>query len=188
MFWSKNYRPFMKKLTKLELKGFKWFIFNFTITGLPKIFEPNIPPEEETIADFIELSRRYGKKALLWRFDPILFSDITDENYYIERFGELADRLALYTERCIFSFAFFYNKVKRALGKLEEDTGIRAYDVEVSRKRELAEKLGEIAVSYGLSFEACCCGYLEGISGVSPCGALQSYQISFRVSSFGPVV
>ena len=166
VFWSKNFRPFFNKLDRLERMGFQRFIFNFTITGMPKAFEPNVPPVEETVSDFFELSRRYGEKAVLWRFDPILFSNITDEDYYIKRFTELAGKIAPFTKRCIFSFAFFYNKVKRSLEALDKQEGVRAFNVDIQRKREMAERLAEIAASHGLEFQACCCEYLENVPGV----------------------
>ncbi len=72
VFWSKNYRPFLDKLPLLEKQGYDKFLFNFTITGHPKLLEPNIPPAEECIDDLIELSARYGKDKIFWRFDPIL--------------------------------------------------------------------------------------------------------------------
>lgn len=166
VFWSKNFRPFLPYLPQLEESGFERFIFNFTITGLPKVFEPNIPSAEETIRDFITLSRHYGRKQIFWRFDPILFSDVTNEDYYINRFTELADKIAPFTERCIFSFAFFYNKVKRSLAALKTKSGITTYDAGVERKRALAGKLAELASAFGLEFHACCCEYLAGVPGV----------------------
>ncbi len=166
VFWSKNFKPFINYLSALEAKGFKRFIFNFTITGLPQEFEPNIPSPENTIADFKELSARYGKEVMFWRFDPIIISDITGEDYYIEKFTRLADILTPHTGRCIFSFAFFYRKVKRALEVLETLTGIRAFDPDVGRKRELTARLAEIARERDLSFEACCCDYLLEVPGV----------------------
>jgi hypothetical protein len=95
-----------------------------------------------------------------------LFSDFTQEDYYFNRFREIAEQIAPYTERCIFSFTCFYHKVKRSLGKLEAEQGIKAYDVETSRKREMAEKLAGIASSYNLELHSCCCEYLEDIPGI----------------------
>lgn len=166
VFWSKNFRPFIDSLSELESKGFGNFIFNFTITGLPEVFEPNVPPVEYTLKDFKELSARYGEKAMFWRFDPIIFSDITGEDYYLSRFQRLADELHPYVSRCIFSFAFFYRKVERALRELEKTTGIHTEDPSLERKRDLAARLAEIAGERGLSLEACCCEYLLEAPGV----------------------
>ena len=83
VFWSKNFRPFMDKLPVLEKQGFDKFIFNFTITGMNKTWiEPNIPPEDECVNDLIELSKRYGKEVIFWRFDPILLCDIGEARDY----------------------------------------------------------------------------------------------------------
>jgi len=166
VFWSKDFRPFIGRLAELEQQGFGNFIFNFTITGLPQIFEPQAPPLEQALADFKLLSSHYGRKVMFWRFDPIIFSEITGEEHYINRFRGLAEELAPYAGRCIFSFAYFYRKVERALTVLKRETGVAAWEPEVARKRELAAHLAEIAGECGLSFEACCCGYLLKVPGV----------------------
>ena len=48
VFWSKDYGPMLPHLPGLYERGYR-FLFHFTITGLPSIFEPNVPPAEETI-------------------------------------------------------------------------------------------------------------------------------------------
>jgi hypothetical protein len=185
VFWSKNFRPFIDKLAILEKAGFDKFLFNFTITGLPReIFEPDIPPAEATIPDFIALSRRYGKKAVFWRYDPLIFSDITDENFFLEQFKRLSDRLAPYTERVIFSFACFYHKVKRSLNELRARKNINVWDESIERKKGLAGKIASIAADYGLKFQSCCCDYLLDVPGVTKAhcvdGALVSELWDFK--------
>ena len=48
VFWSKNYEPFIEKLKIVEDRGYK-FYFNYTITGLPNIFECNLVEKEIAI-------------------------------------------------------------------------------------------------------------------------------------------
>ena len=45
VFWSKNYEPFIEKLKIIEDMDYK-FYFNYTITGLPNIFECNLVEKE----------------------------------------------------------------------------------------------------------------------------------------------
>lgn len=166
VFWSKNFIPFRNKLEILEKLGYHRFIFNYTITGLPNEFEPNVPQVEDAVADFISLSRRYGREVMFWRFDPIIFSNITDGEYYIQKFRALASQIAPYPDRCIFSIAFFYNKVIRALRRLGEEKGVYAIDPDIEWKRSVALSLSRVADEQGIEFHACCCEYLLDIPGI----------------------
>jgi len=178
VFWSKNYKPFLPKLNLLEQKGFDKFLFNFTITGLPEILEPNIPPPENTIEDFKYLSLRYWKGHIFWRFDPILITGLTSEQYFLDRFRWIADRIAPFTQRCIFSFAFFYEKVKRSLKLLQEIKNLTYIDPNLERKRALAVRLGMLAAEYGLTLQSCCCEYLEDLSGIEKAHCVDGELVS----------
>jgi len=178
VFWSKNYHPFLPKLNLLEKQGFDKFVFNFTITGLPNVFEPNIPPAEKTIEDFKYLSLRYWKGYVFWRFDPIIFTDITDEQYYLDSFRRIADEIAPFTQRCIISFAFFYEKVKKSLRNLQTEKNLLCYDAEVERKRALAVRLAMLALEYKLKLHSCCCEYLEDLSGIKKSRCIDGQLIS----------
>ena len=59
------------------------------------------------------LSSRYGADAVLWRYDPVLISSITDRQYHLDRFRELCAALEGAVKRCYFSFTVFHNKVQR---------------------------------------------------------------------------
>lgn len=167
MFWSKNFRPFFKILEKLDKRGYDKKIFQFTITGHNHDWmEPNIPDSEAMIEDFIELSKRYGKDVMFWRYDPVVFNDSLDIKKEKTRFMSLAQKLALHTDSCIFSIAQFYHKVKRAAGRLEEDRGIKLLDPDIEIKREYVSHLVEWSKEFGITLRACCCDYLLDIPGI----------------------
>jgi len=117
VFWSKNPQPLEPHLPRLEAMGYE-FIFHFTITGLPRPFEGLVIPWEEAVLSFRRLSDRYGPKRVLWRFDPIILSDITGTDYFKKSFDNLARRLEGATGRCYFSFVCLYPKVRRNLQRL----------------------------------------------------------------------
>ncbi len=150
VFWSKNPQPLEPHLPRLEAMGYD-FIFHFTITGLPRVFEggvtnPHIaqvtghstqvtehlgyralspvPPWQEAVKCFKRLSDHYGPKRVLWRFDPIVFSSLTGANYFKKSFENLARSLKGATERCYFSFVCLYPKVRRNLHKLSENEAL----------------------------------------------------------------
>lgn len=177
VFWSKNYRPFLDKLPLLEKQGYDKFLFNFTITGHPKLLEPNIPPAEECIDDLIELSARYGKDKIFWRFDPVLMPENGDYSI-IKNFNRLADKIAPHAGRCIFSFTFFYKKVIRSLKKIADEYAVTYSDPKMAIKKDIAAKLAETAADHGLPLHACCCDYLLEIPGIEKSNCIDGELIS----------
>jgi hypothetical protein len=166
VFWSKNYGPFLKYLPELEAAGYD-FYFHFTINGLPRALENLVIPVEEAIICFRRLSDRYGPKRVLWRFDPIIISNITGTDYYIKRFEHLASRFQGATERCYLSFVCLYAKVRRNLQGLFESNGILCHEPSSLEKISLVKELVEVARRYGITLYSCCDDSLA-VEGVMP--------------------
>ena len=161
VFWSKNYEPFIKKLNIIENMGYK-FYFNYTITGLPNIFECNLTDKEIAIDALKKLSDIYSPKHISWRYDPIIISDITDYDFHIKNFENIASELEGYVERCYFSYAIQYGKVKRNFDKFQRENGVKIADPNDNSKIKLANELAEIAEQYGIEMLSCCGDYLLG--------------------------
>ena len=155
VFWSKNYGPFIEKLRIIEDMGYT-FYFNFTITGLPNIFECNVVTKETSIDTLKELSRMYSPNHINWRYDPIIISDVTDYDFHIKNFENIASRLDGYVERCYFSYAVRYGKVKRNFDKFQWENGVKIFDPDKNVRINLAGELAEIAKRYGIEMLSCC--------------------------------
>ncbi len=153
VFWSKNFGPFLKHLDELDERGLD-FYFHYTINGQPRVFEERVPPVEQAVETLLRLSDRYSKKHVMWRYDPILFSNITDETWHLETFERLSCLLEGATERCYISFAdLAYAKTARNMATLPSK--VRVSDPEDHIKVELALKLAEIAGSRGMQVYTC---------------------------------
>lgn len=161
VFWSKDYRPLLPHLDELDRRGYR-MLFHFTITGLPRLFEPRVPDVEESLECARTLSRRYGSEAVLWRYDPVLMSSITDNQYHLRRFRELCLALEGVVKRCYFSFTVQYAKVLRNTELLRRKTGIVCYDVTKPERLELAGALADVACEHGIAMLSCCGDYLVG--------------------------
>lgn len=75
VFWSKNPRPLTGKLPILASKRIGCYI-QYTLNDYEREgLEPNVPPLAERIETFRLLSERLGKKAVIWRFDPLLLTE-----------------------------------------------------------------------------------------------------------------
>ena len=156
VFWTKNPQPMLKYLDELDGMGFNYY-FQFTLTGYPSSIEPSVPPVEEVKASFKELSKRLGAERVVWRFDPIIISDITSENVILKNFKEISDELQEYTKRVMISFADFYKKVLKNLSNLEHEMNIKFYDISLSRDQvsRVSSNLAEIARKNSMQIFSC---------------------------------
>jgi len=161
VFRSKNYLPLLPYLDELDAGDYR-MVFHFTITGLPRAFEPRVPDLPRLLECARALSDRYGPERVLWRCDPILISSITGAEYYLTRFRELAAGLEGITRRCYFCFAIYYSNVLRNLDRLRRKTGIECHDPPRDEHLQLATALAEIAAEHGIEMLSCCGDYLVG--------------------------
>jgi hypothetical protein len=158
VFWSRNFTPFLENLKTMETMGYK-FYFNYTVTGLPSVFESNVE-KQAAIETLKQLSKTYSPKHINWRFDPIVISSISDRDFYIRAFEELASEFAGYVERCYFSFVARYGKVIRNFAEFEKSHGLKIFDCSGDFKIELANELAAIAARHGIRMFSCCGDYL----------------------------
>ena len=119
VFWTKNPKPLLPYLAEIDKMSINYY-FQFTINDYEREgLEPNVPPLEERVETFNELSRRVGKERVIWRFDPlILIPPLTVDDLLlkIERLGE---RLVEHTDKLVVSFVDIkeYRKVQQNLIK-----------------------------------------------------------------------
>lgn len=159
VFWSKNFRPFLPELKKIKEQNIP-VMFNYTITGLPHEFECNLVPPDDAMDSLKEISRIYSPGHINWRYDTIVISNITNENYHIKTFQRLAENLKGYVTRCYFSFAIMYGKVERNFNKFALENKIKFYDPKEEERIKLANKLADIAQKYDIEMYTCCGDYL----------------------------
>lgn len=147
VFWTKNPEPMMRRLD--ELKAYNYY-FQFTLTGYGHDVEQRVPHKKETmIPVFQELSDMIGSKRVIWRYDPILFTDTYTREYHLKAFEQIAGTLRGYAKKCVISFVDEYAKNKRNMDALK---------VCKPSQRELksfAGKLSEIAHDNGMEIAAC---------------------------------
>ncbi len=150
VFWTKNPAPLMPYLPELSGKGYQ-FYFQFTLNPYGAAIERNLPPKETLCRTFRELARKIGRKKVIWRYDPIIFTqdDSLNQAWHIRQFSRLAQEFAPYTEQCIISFMDFYGKClkRKKCQAWREPAPEEMY--------ALAENLAGIAKQNGLAINAC---------------------------------
>lgn len=113
---SKDYLPILSRLHEITDKFSS--VFHYTITGYGKDIEPNVPSLDQSIYTFKELSERYNKEKVIWRFDPIFYCKDFGETQTLERFENICKELHDYTDRVVVNFVSPYEKVKRHLPEM----------------------------------------------------------------------
>lgn len=146
VFWTKNPKPIINQLD--YLKAYKYY-FQFTINSYGKSLEPNVPRKKYIIDTFINLSEKIGKEKVIWRYDPIILTNIYTKEYHYKWFEYLAQKLCNYTDKCVISFLDLYKKTERNLKKIIV-TPLLKSDME-----EMADRLSLIASKYNLTLESC---------------------------------
>ncbi|MCU0913703.1 MAG: DUF1848 family protein [Planctomycetes bacterium] len=158
VFWSKDFTPFIPHLNTLDRLGYR-FYFNYTLTGLPAVFESHVD-KEAALKTLEYLSTRYSPRHINWRFDPIILSSITGPDFWLDAFERLAARLAGRVERCYFSFVTAYEKVRHNFLQLLLHDGIGILQPHPEEKIALADRLAAIGQRYGIRMYSCCGDYL----------------------------
>ncbi len=156
VFWTKNLGPLLPALPRLA-ERYRFYI-HFTITGLPRYLEPNVPPPEQTIAQFRQAAAQFGARCMLWRFDPIIFDQNIGAQATIARFDRLSALLEGYTERCYTSFVSLYARTLRNTAR----AGVAVRDPSLEEKLELLAQLVAIARERGMTIFSCCDDALVG--------------------------
>jgi len=150
VFWSRNYAPFLDVLKEVSRIGYGVF-FHFTITGIGPPLEPKSPPLEKAIDNFKEISEEYGKEKIVWRFDPIIITQLNSIEGTLLRFDKISKELEGYTKRCITSFVNIYPKLKKRF----ERASIQVKELNFEEKCELLITLDEIARARGMELFLC---------------------------------
>lgn len=139
VFWTKNPRPLMQYLNDIPFK----YYFQFTLNDYPE-YELNIPALNERIETFIELSKKIGKKRIIWRFDPVIVNDQISEVDILDRIKKIGDIIHPYTEKLVFSYIDPYKKLGDSFKEIPDDVKIR-----------IAEKLIEFNKEWELDLATC---------------------------------
>lgn len=163
VFWSKNPAPMLSRLDELDKYD---YYFQYTINDYGKEAELKIPPLEQRLETFIAISEKTGRERVIWRYDPIIFSDEYIPERHLESFSHIAEKLRGYTEKCVFSLVdIYFSKNSRNLMRLgekkispEELDDFLKNMADIARKNDLALAScaeGISAEKYGIEHNSC---------------------------------
>ncbi len=143
VFWTKNPRPMLDKLDRLDDMGFPYY-FQFTLTPYSRDIEGGLPEKTELVKTFQALSGHIGPERLVWRYDPIFTDKNHSASWQMESFSRLCEALHPYTKRCIISFIDIYPNNGALYRTMTEK--------EIYR---IADGFSQTAAKYGLALFTC---------------------------------
>jgi len=153
VFWTRDPRYILANADQLTERGFPFYVM-ITATGYPKTLEPSMVPTQEVLQTMKELAQKIGPDRVIWRYDPIIVSSITDEDFHRKNFSALAQELAGSVRRIIISIYDEYRESKKRLERMEQSGKLRLLDTGDG----LVALLGDLAKSAqaaGLEIQSC---------------------------------
>ena len=156
VFWSKNPISLLQPdglLDYMKEKGINCYV-QFTLNDYEtEGLEKGVPPLSKRIDTFKSLVERLGVGKVIWRFDPLILTDIIDVDVLLRKIQFIGDALHGYTEKLVFSFADIaaYKKVKANL----ELNSVRYKEFSDRGMLQFAEGLQRLNEKWGYTLATC---------------------------------
>ncbi len=173
VFWTKNLGPFLGALDVVSGAGFP-FVVQYSVTGLPTALERSVPDWERAVEHMAHVRDRWGPRAAVWRYDPIVTTDATPSGWHRETFARIAGRLRGVTDEAVVSFLQPYRKTVRNM----DAAGLSWRDPDAAEKRALLADLAGIAADHGMALTLCTQPELDGVAGVTPTRCVDADRLS----------
>lgn len=176
VFLTRNAGPFLPALREVSARGTP-FIVQYTATGYDRALERATLPAGDAIVQMRALAATYGKRALVWRYDPILFAGGMDADWHRDNFRRMAGALASTVDEAVVSILSPYRKTARNLDRMTRRTGLAWQVPEPGQSAALLADLAEIAQGAGMRLTLCAQPD-RLIAGVSPATCIDAARLS----------
>ncbi len=155
VFWTRHPRSLYPHLPELDRFGLPYY-FTWTVLDYPRYFEPQLPALEARLSMFRRVSDRVGSHRIVWRYDPIIFTEVTGPEFHLSVFERIAGRLAPYTRRVVVSIYRHYRKLDFRMAELARcGAGLTGFENDAGSLYRFMSELAGIASSYGLAIASC---------------------------------
>jgi Domain of unknown function (DUF1848) len=175
VFWTRNIGPLLSHLDAVA--ALAPFSVQFTVTGYPRPLEPHVIDTEAALGQLRAVRRRWGGRAAVWRYDPVVLSSLTPPDWHRDNFTRLAAALAGVCDEVVVSFVEPYRKTTRNLDAAARRHGFAWRDPTLEEKRALAGALADIAAAHGLRL-ALCTQPLLVAPGLGPARCIDAARLS----------
>lgn len=174
-FWTRNMAPLLPQLDDVRARF--PFTVSFTVTGYPRALEAATLPAERAIEQIRDLADRFGPRAVVWRYDPVVLSELTPAQWHRANFERLARALRGLVDEVVLSFLQPYRKSARNLDAAAREHGFRWFDPSAAEKQALLMELSGIARAHDIVPHLCAQPELAG-EGLMPARCIDVQRLS----------
>jgi Domain of unknown function (DUF1848) len=153
VFWTRSPIPLLSRLSELDALGLRYY-FQFTLCGYGSPIEGKNPPAANGIAAFKRLSSRVGPERVIWRYDPLVFSEATTVDFHLKNFEFLSSALNGFTRRCVVSIWDHYRKLASRLEALSAQ-GVHLRQPCQTELKRLVPRLVELCAANAMEIVSC---------------------------------
>ena len=154
IFWTKNLTPFDETLDEVHQRGYP-FVVQYTINGYPRALEARVVDVDRSVRSFRIAAQKYGEQCVVWRYDTIILTSNTDEDFHRTNFSILASELSGFTSEVVVSFMQLYKKTRFNLEQAARANEFSWRDPSPDVKRGLLSDLVEIAGKHSIRLSIC---------------------------------
>ncbi len=153
VLWTRNIGPFMNFLPDVADRA--PFFVQYTLTGYPRALDAGTPGPEDSAAHIQALARNYGELAVVWRYDPIVWTSLTTPKWHFGNFSRLARMLEGAVNEVVVSTVQLYRKTAHNMTAAAKTHDFSWHDPSVGEKQDLTARLAEIAADHGIRLTLC---------------------------------
>ena len=183
VFWTRNARPFHSALDMVRAARMP-FVVQYTLTAYPRALERSVVPPERALADIRALAARFGPRAVVWRYDPVVMTELTPPDFHRATFARLAQALAGTVDEVVISFAQIYRKTARNMDLAARAHGFAWHDPDDGAKRALAAGLVAIAAGHGMRLSVCSQA-AHTVAGAHPAACIDARRLEDVAAGWG---
>ena len=119
VFWTRDPRNILANADELIRRGFRFYVM-ITITAFPILLEPSMTCTTKVLHAVKQLAEKIGSDKVIWRYDPVLLTNITDEDFHRRNFAFITRELAGSVRRVIIGIYDEYKGAKKRLEAMQE--------------------------------------------------------------------
>jgi hypothetical protein len=153
VFWTRYPKDILDNAEELTRRGFPFYTM-VTVTGYPVKLEPSMICTQQALTAMKELARKIGPDRGIWRYDPVLLTSMSDEDFHRANFDSIAQNLAGSVRRVIISVYDEYRGPKQRLEGMEKAGELRMLDVG-THLAELLTSFAKSAEAAGIEIQSC---------------------------------
>ena len=152
VFWTRDPRGIIANAEELTKRGFHFYVM-VTVTGYPLELEPSMLNTSKALRAIKELANRIGQDRVIWRYDPVVLTSITDEGFHRRNFNAIAQNLAGSVRRVIISIYDEYRSSKKRFEGMEKTGELKMLDG--GGLAALLADLAKCAGEAGMEIQSC---------------------------------